>query len=549
MTAPSYVNQYATAFNSTTSPKTAMSAVAINSGDVLVGVVVAESGEYGSPDFTENGSSSFTQRQISPTVNADWVSARASTYVASTNENLTVTVTYPASLYFGGNIIRFSGSDGVGASNIATGSSGSPSVSLTTTQANSAIVVICGDWNAVSGTQTFTNNFSGTPTALTDYPGDLTKYGVAIAYFPDAGGVGSKTVGMSAPTGQKWTIIAIEVKGTAGNSYSHAASGGMTTGGAATLKRTRAQQASGGLTTGGAATLKRTRAQQASGGLTTGGAAGASKSAGNSYAASGGLTTGGAATLKLVKTAVATGGLTTGGTGAQKLSKSVSASGGLTAGGTATLKRTSAQPVSGGLTTGGAGAQKLSKSVSASGGITTGGAATLKRTSAQPVSGGLTTGGAATASKSSPGSNSHTASGGLTTGGVAGLKRTQKSTASGGLTTGGAATLKLVKTAAASGGLTTGGTGTIKRTRAQQASGGLTAGGAAGATLQAGRSHVAMGGLALGGMASLRILSHHIATGGLALGGMATAHALSSVAVLPAGSPAFARATILPKIG
>lgn len=96
---------------------------------------------------------------------------------------------------------------------VANGASGSPSVSLTTTQANSAIVVIVSDWNAGSGTQTFTNNFSGTPTALTDYPGDGARYGVAIAYFPDAGAVGSKTVGMSAPTGQKWTIIAIEVKG------------------------------------------------------------------------------------------------------------------------------------------------------------------------------------------------------------------------------------------------------------------------------------------------------------------------------------------------
>ncbi len=224
MAAPTYVNQYATAFNTATSPKTAMNAVAINSGDVIVGLVIAESGfvsgppdVYGTPSFTENGAGSWTQRQISPTVNNDWVSARASTYVASTNENLTATLTSAgATTYFGGNLVLFSGSDGVGASNIATGVSGNPSVSLTTTQDNSAIVVMCGDWNATSGTQTFTNNFSGTPTALTDFPGDAAHYGVAVAYFPDAGAAGSKTIGMSAPTGQKWTIIAIEVKGTAG---------------------------------------------------------------------------------------------------------------------------------------------------------------------------------------------------------------------------------------------------------------------------------------------------------------------------------------------
>lgn len=216
MAAPTFVAQYATDFNSYTSPKTVMNAVAINAGDVLVGIMTRENGIGGIvPNITENGSASWVTQQITPTINYDWTSDRISTYTATQNETITVTTTSSGAIYFGSNVVRFSGSAGVGASNIATGTSGNPSVSLTTTQANSAIVVIVSDWNAVSGTQTFTNNFSGTPTNLTDYPGDLTHYGVAIAYFPDAGAVGSKTVGMSAPTGQKWTITAIEVKGTA----------------------------------------------------------------------------------------------------------------------------------------------------------------------------------------------------------------------------------------------------------------------------------------------------------------------------------------------
>jgi hypothetical protein len=142
----------------------------------------------------------------------------ANTYTATTGENLTVTITSShVARWFGGNVIRFSGSDGVGASAKAQAASGSPSVNITTTQANSAIVAICGDWNAVSGTQTFTMGGSSTGwTALTDYPGDASHYGVAIGYIGDAGAAGSKTIAMSAPTGQKWSLVVVEVKGTAG---------------------------------------------------------------------------------------------------------------------------------------------------------------------------------------------------------------------------------------------------------------------------------------------------------------------------------------------
>lgn len=207
--APIFVAQYATPFNTDTSPKAAMNAVAINSGDVLVALAATERGT--AITLTENGAATATLQRSSTT--ADYAAVSGWTYVAPANETITVSFSISVADWFGGNVVRFSGSSGVGASNVAIGASGSPSVSLTTTQANSAIVVICSDWNAVSGTQTFTNNFGGTPTALTDYPGDTSKYGVALAYFPDAGAIGSKTVGMSAPAGQKWSIIAIEVKG------------------------------------------------------------------------------------------------------------------------------------------------------------------------------------------------------------------------------------------------------------------------------------------------------------------------------------------------
>ena len=308
----------------------------------------------------------------------------------------------------------------------------------------------------------------------------------------------------------------------AGATYTHTASGGIATGGTATLKRAFARSASGGIATGGAAALKRVFANQATGGIATGGAASTSKSSGNSYIATGGITTGGAATLKRTQASTASGGISTGGTGGLKLVKTVSGSGGIATGGAAALKRAFARFASGGLATGGTAPLKIVKTTTATGGIVTGGAAT--------------------ASKSSPGQNSYTASGGVTTGGAATLKRTQTAVGAGGIATGGAATLKRSFARLATGGLSTGGAAVLKRIRAYLASGGLTTGGAASVTLTAGAfSYVASGGIATGGSASLRILLHYLASGGVTIGGAASAYAWSSVTALPHGNPAFAR--------
>lgn len=221
MAAPTFIAQYATAFNSDGSSKTAMSAVSINSDDVIV-LVSASENYLGLTSETENGAGSFTNQEVFNTSN--YCYTRASTYIAPANETITINVTKTGAIaYFGGNAVRFSGSSGIGATEINNGASGTPSVSITTTQANSAIVVIASDWNASTGSQTFTSSGgAGSPSDLTGFPGDNSHYGVAVAYYADAGSAGSKTVGMSAPTNQKWAIIAIEVKGSAGASTQEA---------------------------------------------------------------------------------------------------------------------------------------------------------------------------------------------------------------------------------------------------------------------------------------------------------------------------------------
>jgi hypothetical protein len=93
-------------------------------------------------------------------------------------------------------------------------SSGAPSLSITTTQDNSAIVVANGDWNATDGASR-TWRTAGSSATENTYFRDSTRYTAYGAYHADAGTAGGKTVGLSAPGGQKYSIIAVEVKGTA----------------------------------------------------------------------------------------------------------------------------------------------------------------------------------------------------------------------------------------------------------------------------------------------------------------------------------------------
>lgn len=133
------------------------------------------------------------------------------------------------------NVLTFSGSDGVGASSKSNGSGG-PTLNITTTADNSAICVIVADWNAASGaTRTWRTVNSIAPSAGNGhektYFTDGANYSVYGAVYPDAGTAGVKTVGLSAPTGMKYTIIAVEIKGTASGPTVQAGAASLTTSG------------------------------------------------------------------------------------------------------------------------------------------------------------------------------------------------------------------------------------------------------------------------------------------------------------------------------
>jgi hypothetical protein len=133
----------------------------------------------------------------------------------TSNENLTVTVTNPTCVgcvMIGATVFRFRNTGGVGVKNTANSTTGLPSVTLAGVSASSAVVTITSDWNAVTGTQTADTSI-GAFTPMTGYPGDGGHYGVFGGYYANAGSAGSKTIGMTAPSGQNWIIAGIEIKG------------------------------------------------------------------------------------------------------------------------------------------------------------------------------------------------------------------------------------------------------------------------------------------------------------------------------------------------
>lgn len=213
-TPPTFVASYASAFSGSVSPKTV--SVTRNTGDIIVVAAWAENsaGTYNTP--TLNGVTFTLQQSQSGGSQAELV---VWTGVATTSETSNLSISASSPPQWGFVALRFSGSDGVGATssgNNATGS-GAPSLALTTTGDNSAVICFNADWNAVSTARTWRTINSVTPTLGNGleraYEAVSGAYTVYAAYWNDAGTAGAKTTGLSAPTTQRYVIAAIEVLG------------------------------------------------------------------------------------------------------------------------------------------------------------------------------------------------------------------------------------------------------------------------------------------------------------------------------------------------
>jgi hypothetical protein len=216
---PTFVSENETGWNTNTSPKTTAS-ITVQTGDVLIAFAANPDLSFGDISIA-GGGLTWTQQRKTTTSSAVEVWLWSATATSNTSFTVSFTQTGSASV-FGGNVLVFRNSAGIGASAMTVAPNSAPSLNLTTTAANSAIVVINGDWNGRDGsTRTWrtVNSITPTPPPPTGNGLEVTyfqntiDYGVYGAYYSDVGAAGIKTVGLTVPSNQTYSIIAIEVKG------------------------------------------------------------------------------------------------------------------------------------------------------------------------------------------------------------------------------------------------------------------------------------------------------------------------------------------------
>jgi hypothetical protein len=228
MAEPFFMGDYEGASWDTTANKTTGTFNA-SDGDVVV-APMGEENDAGDENYTwtnSGGSQTWTEHaETTGITNNDTLAQAASTVVSGgiTSGAVTCTKTTGVTGRFNVLAAHFTGSDGIGATARSTGAGTStPALAITTTAADSAIVYLAVDWAATdimtSRTHRTVNGY--TPTAgngqeLTAFRNSA-AYSVVAGYIPNAGASGSNvTVGISAPTGGDWQIVAVEVLGTAG---------------------------------------------------------------------------------------------------------------------------------------------------------------------------------------------------------------------------------------------------------------------------------------------------------------------------------------------
>jgi hypothetical protein len=113
---------------------------------------------------------------------------------------------------------------GTPATNLTNGS-GAPSGSVTTAANGSAVSWVNGDWNAVSPTS---RAYRGSPTEEGIHDKSGTGSYVMEYAYQAAATAGAQTYGLTAPTGEKYSLLAIEIQDTSGGSLTNARQGSNT---------------------------------------------------------------------------------------------------------------------------------------------------------------------------------------------------------------------------------------------------------------------------------------------------------------------------------
>lgn len=215
MAAPTLKARYGMTAESNASPLT-VTGVAVAPGDwVVVVALTSDSLRVINAAPTWTGGNAFGLSASAANV-VDYANAYLWTAQATTTSTQTISLS-PSAGNAGANfvVVRvfvFSAAYGLGGVHAARGS-GLPSGTIPQAYTDSMIVYTVVDWNAVAATSgAFTSN-GGAGAPQLDLRLGTGAAGYYSAWYPTPGAPGTKTLGMSAPSGQKWSSVGIEVFG------------------------------------------------------------------------------------------------------------------------------------------------------------------------------------------------------------------------------------------------------------------------------------------------------------------------------------------------
>lgn len=213
-TPPTWVSFGSSAFNVSTTPKTV--SVTTQVGDRVVVVSLAEAAFSGAVNTAPTGGSqTYTQVATLGTLDTH-ARAIAWTMTSTTAATFSISAVIPANnatMKWGVMAWVYRGSDGFGTVGAPAVNSTSNLVTLTTTGANSALVVASADYATVDGTTRTRRTVNSSTGAEELYGRDSVAYTWYGQRYDDTGVVGSVTGGYSAPVGQTTATIAVEILG------------------------------------------------------------------------------------------------------------------------------------------------------------------------------------------------------------------------------------------------------------------------------------------------------------------------------------------------
>lgn len=215
-TPPTFVAEYESAWTNAGTPKSVN--VTTQPGDILAWLAATRDAGTTVNTLSAGGGGmawSFPEFSL--------VASTCGLYIGIAQATLAETFTLTATAvsgttvgFWGFNCLRFSGVSSIGAGVVnSPGASGVPSISITTLQANSAIVLINADWNAIDGAARSWLTNAG-PFTEQSYARSAGNYAIYGGYHADSGNPGAKIVGLSNIAGQKYAIAALELQGVPG---------------------------------------------------------------------------------------------------------------------------------------------------------------------------------------------------------------------------------------------------------------------------------------------------------------------------------------------